>query len=122
MGGLDFPPRAARRPPPAVATMVAPPGWRRSSIVPRSATPRQGGLTRVLQDGLSASHLRRQGVGSPLRRGAMRGAHGNPDRTLEFWLSIADGNEALVGDSSDDARGETTGRSTASTCSGFVAL
>eukprot|EP01048_Picozoa_sp_COSAG05_P033278 COSAG05_NODE_13248_length_436_cov_37.474777_2_plen_28_part_01 len=28
MGGLDFPPRAARRPPPAVATMVAPPGWR----------------------------------------------------------------------------------------------
>ena len=45
--------RAARRPP-AVATMVAPPGWRRSSIVPAPATPGQGGLTRVLRDRLSA--------------------------------------------------------------------
>ena len=38
----------------AVATMVAPPGWRRSSIVPAPATPGQGGLTRVLRDRLSA--------------------------------------------------------------------
>ena len=37
-----------------VATMVAPPGWRRSSIVPAPATPGQGGLTRVRRDGLSA--------------------------------------------------------------------
>ena len=47
----------ARRPPRAVATMVAPPGWRRSSIVPAPATPGQGGLTRVLRDRLSAMRV-----------------------------------------------------------------